>query len=167
MQTLAADAPGGAAADGEAVRGAVETELEAQQARFDEELAARVEEARQTAYEEAKQSNAGATADEAEVADLQAQLQAKVDELASVETRAAESAALAQVQTKDGIVAQVKTIMSEVVMTLHQGFDNTTSYTGKQVMSAVRKTVKKATERALEGADAEAGAAPPPSANEA
>jgi hypothetical protein len=51
-------------------------------------------------------------------------------------------------------VGKTKKIMSDVFITLHQGFDEKSSYTGKQVMSAVKKVMKRATEAALSGGDA-------------
>jgi hypothetical protein len=40
----------------------------------------------------------------------------------------------------------VKKIMADVFLALHQGFEDETSYTGKQVMKIVRKVMKKATQ---------------------
>ena len=40
----------------------------------------------------------------------------------------------------------VKTIMADVFLALHEGFEDETSYTGKQVMKIIRKVMKKATQ---------------------
>jgi hypothetical protein len=40
----------------------------------------------------------------------------------------------------------VKKIMADVFLALHQGFEDETSYTGKQVMKIIRKVMKKATQ---------------------
>ena len=138
----------------------LEAQLQSMREEHERELEAQTSEARQAAYDEARTQFADTAQAEAEVAELRGQLQAKLDEKEALEKETAEKLSALQEEAKGDIVAQVKAIMSEVFMTLHQSFENKTSYTGKQVMSVVRKTMKKATEKALKPMEDDQGTAP-------
>ena len=152
MRALAEEAKQ-AEADGAASVGErtaeLEEQLETMRQQHERDIEAACTEAREAAYEETKKENASTAVQAAEVEELRAQLQAKLDEKQALEQDTAEKLAALQEQAKGDIVEQVKSIMSEVFMSLHQSFETKTSYTGKQVMSVVRKTMKKATEKAL------------------
>jgi hypothetical protein len=59
----------------------------------------------------------------------------------------------AGVEQQEAVRTGVKAIMSEVFIALHETFDEDTSYTGKQVLTTLRKVMKRATEDSLAGSD--------------